>query len=325
MSMSGQGAAHAPEVHARAISNLRQAVGAIGLLTVVASVNIAFYILIILATRYELVDKSSIFPPLVMFLTFSISIGIILLVALGEKIQEKNIENSWIKRIGVTPTMVIVATILSIAAGFSGISDKLFPPATKLKFMLADIKLTCTTNGKLDPPPATQILAVISSTKPQYIKDVKDYLNKISAAEEQRTHSVHWLAQQNDDKIYKLLQQTAASDGELRAEIAIDDKWTAYLVDLKNRASGTLVPMPTMYDVNHTTRLFLVVSEPPKSKTDAEAASVTASLTPVSAQKALVPLVQAQIAPEQPRDEAQLTNVDLEVFGDPCLLAVSKG
>src|SRR5882757_9150550 len=82
-------------------SSQRKAVQAILLIAAVVLFNLALCV-----TIFALVNKDYVrgpFPALVLFLSFALSVGIVLITFLGESIDKNNIENEWIKKIGVTP------------------------------------------------------------------------------------------------------------------------------------------------------------------------------------------------------------------------------
>ena len=165
------------------LTDFAGALKAILLLAFVVLFNIALYVGIYRLSEIGWRDPNSIFPALVLFLSLALSIGIIVILGMGEKIIGKassDPKDPWIKKIGATPVMIIVAVIVSLAAGFSPLAKLVMPPegAFSQKFMLADLALTCASSAANDPAQATVLLVVISAPDDiQYITDVRKILN----------------------------------------------------------------------------------------------------------------------------------------------------
>src|SRR5262249_22855364 len=107
----------------------------------------------------------------------SISIGTLFVMGLGEKIDLSKVHNEWIKKIGVTPIMVIVAVLISLLAGFSPLAN-LIVPATKDKdqFLLAKVGVSCNAaNLVAERPQATKLLVFIYSQDDDYIKEIDNF------------------------------------------------------------------------------------------------------------------------------------------------------
>jgi len=149
-------------------------VQAIGLLTFVVLFNLALYVVIIVLVDRQLIESQSVYPPLVLFLSFALSIGIILIVVLREKVDTRNAQNPLLKKFGFTPIMVIVAAIFSIFATLTPWANNIIPnPNYTSTFMLANVGLTCSTKSN-DPPQASDLIVMIHSDD-TYIRDVKSF------------------------------------------------------------------------------------------------------------------------------------------------------
>src|SRR6266496_1424394 len=103
----------------------RKAVQAILLIAAVALFNLALCVSIFSLVRWNYLG--GVFPALVLFLSFALSVGVILITFLGESISKSNIENEWVKKIGVTPIMTIAAVLVSLLAGFSPLAELIVP------------------------------------------------------------------------------------------------------------------------------------------------------------------------------------------------------
>jgi hypothetical protein len=298
------------------MTNIATALKAIGLVALVVVFNLGLYIFIHWLSDKNIIDGQSLFPPLVLFLSFALSVGIILIVALGEKINSENIENEWIKKIGVTPIMTIIACLLSIALGFSPLAEKLFPDGgSRLKFMLANIGVTCGAADLNKSPEATHLLTVVSSDAP-YIHQVKDYFKDKGLLQITKNPDFAFVSPKNGgDELYKILKKAKA----LQEDLDSDDKWIAYTVKLNAPNTVTSLPVPTIYGRSHKSRLFVVVIDSPTSVPatgQAELASLAASTQPIVATKRIVPLFQFEMLPLRPKDFSQETDLDIKIFAD---------
>jgi hypothetical protein len=301
--------------------DVRRAVQAIGLIVAVVLFNLALCVGIFWLARRDFVGGS--FPALVLFLSFALSVGIILITVLGEKLDTSKVENEWIKKIGVTPIMTVVAVLLSLLAGFSPLANMIIvvDPYSS-QFMLAKIAVTCSSHAKGDLPQATDLLVVISSPEKDYIKRVDDLLNNAKSLKS-------WMRSPQDprleivradpnDEIYKLLQDYGDKTSESLTEaMRSAENWIAYKTPINAPTIDTLVPVPTLYEKSNSTRLFVVTkqltrtSQPELTSLVAAANSATAS-----PKLKLTPLFQAGIVPRKPLAESFLTELGFQVFAD---------
>jgi hypothetical protein len=160
--------------NAKIIKLLESARQANRLLVKIILFNLGLYVLIVQLIRQDILPGDSVFPPLVLFLSFAFSIGILLIVGLGEQVDPENVKNEWVKKIGVTPIMGIVAALISILASFSPLANLILP--TNLTFMVAKMGLTCEAADKSVTPEATELLTLIYSMDGSYIKKLDDFL-----------------------------------------------------------------------------------------------------------------------------------------------------
>jgi hypothetical protein len=269
--------------------------------------------------QYAYAWEGSAFPPLVLFLSFSLSLGIILIIFLGETIDTKHIQNEMIKKIGVTPIMVIVAVVISMLAGFSPLAQKIVPSGVSQKFVLINLKVTCLAENGTRSPEARHILTVISSHDLGYIKDVQDFLND---KERMGEHHVQFVSQkpQGDQfniLLFKYAHLTVRGAESMLRGLESPKQWIAYTVKIHEPDSETLIPVPTKYEKEHETRLFVIVTDPPPEK-QPELASLDASVAPVTADpnQRILPLLEAEIVPRRPVDRFDDTDLGVKVFGN---------
>jgi hypothetical protein len=246
-------------------------------------------------------------------------LGIILIIFLGETIDTKNVHNALVKRIGVTPIMVMVAIVISMLAGFSPLAAMIVPSGVSQKFVLMTLKLTCLAERTTTSPEASHILTVISSQDQSYIKDVQDFLYDKERMGEQHVEFVSQTPQ--GDQFNTLLLKYAHSDESGAAlmlkALQSPKQWIAYTVTILDPDSQTLIPVPTRYEKQHETRLFAIVTDPPKEK-NPEVASLNAALAPPTADptKRMLPLLEAEIVPKMPLDRFDDTDIGVKVFAN---------
>jgi hypothetical protein len=279
--------------------------------------NLLLYFAIV---HYAYLWQGSAFPPFVLFLSFSLSLGIILIIFLGETIDTRNVHNELVRRIGVTPIMVIVAIVISILAGFSPLAAKIVPSGVSQKFVLMTLKLTCLAEKtRTSVPEASHILTVISSQDISYIKDVQDFLHDKDRMGEQHVDFVSQTPQ--GDQFNTLLFRYARSDENGAAvmlkALQSPKQWIAYTVTVLDPDSQTWIPVPTRYEKEHETRLFAIVTDPPTER-HPEVASLDAALAPPTADptKRLVPLLEAEIVPRTPLERFDDTDIGVKVFAN---------
>jgi hypothetical protein len=238
----------------RRLTDFGGALKAIALLAVVVLFNTALYIAIYRLVDIGWRDPGSIFPALVLFLSLALSIGILLILGMGEKIIGKastDPNDPWTKKIGATPVMVVVAVIVSLAAGFSPLAQLVMPPQESFskKLMLADLALTCAPAvAKDDPAQATVLLVVISTSDDiQYIREVKKILTSrdrlMSLARREDVPDLQLIAKKEGSPDYELLLREFGSES-LQTDMSDPAKWVAYTIPISAPNVDTLVPIP---------------------------------------------------------------------------------
>jgi hypothetical protein len=295
------------------------AILAIGLIMFVVVFNLTLFMVITwLVHKY---NNQSVFPALVLFLSFALSIGVILIVGLGEKVSTTGVEQDWIKRIGVTNIMVIVAVLLGLVVTFSSVGKSIIMTPDqndKLHFMLAKIAVTCTT-AKVNLPEATDLLVMISSNEEDDIRQVKAFLGnakdmKVWLRSKEDLPGVKILTQKSDDETYQLMERYGKQyDRSLTEDLKQDAKWVAYKIPVGKPDKATLLPVPTIYERNLRTRLFVITNQASKTP-NPELNQLNPE--PAGANRNLTPLFQAGIVPRKPKEESYLTDLEFSVFAD---------
>jgi hypothetical protein len=286
----------------------------LALLALAVVFNLILFVGIAQLARYQLIQGGS-FPALVVFLSFALSIGIILINGLGEQINTKDSKNPLIKEYGVTPIMVIVAVLIAIFTSFTPLANKIFP-ASELEFMLAGIELTCQPSIQTHPPQATDLLTVISADDTEYIDEVRNFLKDQDpkAFVPQLIHGrAFGLVDENDD-LYKLIMQRTDEDQSLSRDLRAPGKWVAYKVRATAPNIETPLPIPVRFKKPHTTRLFVVVKQNPKSS-QPELAGLSDESQ--DEKKDIWPILTIGINSAQPQNRSQRTDFDVQLFAHP--------
>jgi len=295
------------------------AVQAIALLTFVVLFNLGLYVLIIFIVDHWHISDS-VYPALVLFLSFALSIGIILIVVLREKVDTRNAQNPLLKKFGFTPIMIIVAAVFSVFATLTPAAKKIVPdPNYTPKLVLANVGLTCSTKSN-DPPQASDLVVMIYSEDDTYIKDVSDFLKNPALMEKAKEKNVNYIKPDLNDPFFKLLHDYSRLRSTQSAGLAHDmrdqSNWLAYRIALKDAGTRTFIPIPAKYDRSHTTRLFVVAEQFPDSP-QPDVTALASSTQPLSAvRKNILPLFQVQIHPKKPASEPHLTDLNLEAITD---------
>jgi len=314
-------------------NTVKRARQAIVLLALVVLFNLVLYELIFLLARYgdpPIIPSGSSFPAFVLFLSFTLSIGIILIVGLGERVDASKTDNVWVKRIGITPIMTIVAVLITILASFSGLGEKIIPsdPELRLKFMLANVGVTCVareSRERKSTPEASKLLAVIYSPEKKYIKTIEEFLVNKDLISKATSRDFELIKPGSEDE--KTLKQFARRSQEkgsesLKEDLETPSNWIGYGVRVKDPVETTPIAIPAVFDGTLKTRLFVAFRERFPTDTRPELASLDASIDVSrveSPRVEILPLFQLNIGPNRPRDLTQVTNLDLKIFtGHSC-------
>jgi hypothetical protein len=302
----------------------KQAVQAILLIAAVVVFNLALCVSIFSLVKRDYVG--GIFPALVLFLSFALSVGIILITFLGESINKSNIENEWVKKIGVTPIMTIAAVLVSLLAGFSPLAKLIVPSSVERvdlysgHFMLAKIGVTCSAlNVKgVDLPQATALLVVITSSQKDYIPKIKELLGNLESLKSlMRTRNdlkLHIVNADPKDEIYQLL--TNYGSESLTTDMSQEENWVAYTMPVRAPTIDTTVPVPTIFNDSHKTRLFVITKQWAPNDQPELSSLVAASSGSASTKLKLTPLFEAAIIPRTPEKESFLTELGFRVFSE---------
>ncbi len=297
--------------------DIKRALQAIGLVALVVAYNILVYYVVVLDLAKR-VEGQPTFLAFLMFLSVALSVAVILRVGLGEAVDSTKIRNALIKKIGVTPIMTIVACLGALLMSFTPLSNLILPVSrpevSRPEFMLAKIGITCVTKDENNTPEAIILVTLISADDEQYISKVKDYLNNEAKQDAQDGFPLTWVKHDKSDKFYNALQRYARSDNKgsemLTRHLRTDNKWLAYVAPLNDPHNATVVLVPTIFDKDHHTSFFAVLTDVADAPTGRLAPSVSATAGSGRA----VPLFEVEITPRVLSDRQQTVAFNVEVF-----------
>jgi hypothetical protein len=329
--------------------NLGKAKKAVRLLFGIVLGNLALYLAVV---SIRDLNTDTFFPTFLLFLSVAVSFGILLVIGLGERVDLSRVENEWIRKIAITPVMAVVAVLISILASFSPLA-KLIVPTSNVDFMLANVGLTCDadiSSTQANVLAASSLLAVVHSQDKKYIKQVDDYLREKPDNTIQRIKifilntilkepakfaDISFVTQNQSDETYNLLKsfedRHAIGSSGLSNQLSDNKEWIAYAVKIKRPRDRTSIPIPTIYDRHHSTRLFVILNSPPDNVKDPAVGLVNASInaTPGSSigstvaqktfspyEKSLSALIGAEIAPQSPHGTLSETEMNVDLFYD---------
>jgi hypothetical protein len=310
------------------VSGIKRALQGLALITCVAIVDLGLYVLLVFLARHEYITANSFFPSLVLFLLFALSVGIILIVGLGEKIDTTDAKNKWIRKFGVTPILVVVSVLIAITVSSRPWAPKIFssdnvPVDLSQKFMLANLGVRCLSNSQSnqDLLQALGLLILITSDDDSYVSSVRSFLNNPEQMKYARIQKVEFVEDRDTDENYQLIDAYTKLTGKYSAivsgAVSTDEHWVAYTVDVKDPQHDTFVPVPTMFGKQHRTHLFVITTTKSQDPVTAVASPVLPPKGTALWKKRLVPLFEVQIFPRLQPADPQVNNVSVEIFPDP--------
>jgi hypothetical protein len=305
----------------------------ITLLFLVIISNLALYELLFLLGQHGLLDNNSIFPQFILFLSLSLSVGILLVTGLGEKVSSKEIDGGLLKGIGVTPTLVIVAAMISLILAFANtkLPSLINTDPLANKLVLAEISLTCSAKLGPDAPPAgSDLILVIWSPDDGYIKEISDTLSSkdlkkhVRRSEQPDIHLIKGAGDENkgqsEEKEYMELLRSQGGEA-INRYANQPNQWIAYRVPVQASAP-TLLPIPTIYEKWHETRLFVVMKRQfggtqVADNTNTKEQLALPNLAGSTRRKlSLQEVFHANFKPLKPKDDSFLTQLVLDLSPD---------
>ena len=301
-------------------------------------VYLFFYALIAALYNAGLLGSGTVFPTFLLFVALALSFGILLIVGLRERIDVSKLDPRW-RKVAISPVMAIVAVLISLLASFSPLADQILPQG--LDFMVATVKVTCSADNRVSPLQSTGLLAIIYSEDAKYIgrlervlkgksdnflESLKLFIQKRIAKSQSPFEQISLVEKSRVSETYRLIKHFESSKAlgsvNLGHELKDPQKWIAYTLPLVPDQL-TPVPIPTIYDKIHTTRLFLISDGPPDSTPEPArdvvnasvslAAGSSASLEPPLT-KNLAALIETEIQPNSPHGKSNQTDLEVEIF-----------
>jgi hypothetical protein len=197
-----------------------------------------------------------------------------------------------------------------------------------VEFMLANVGVRCkASDDKLKmAPEGTDLITVISGDA-DYIKALRGFLDNVALMKRAKSQPPTPILKNDDDPYYQILkgyEKTQKIGAETLSDVLSDEnKFVAYSVKVRGPEDVTFVPIPTRFERDHKTRVFLVVSQPPPPPPGRPAESLlldsvslgAKSSTSVSAgEKSLIPLLEFGIVSHEPGSPAQVADIIVRSF-----------
>ena len=112
------------------------------------------------------------------------------------------------------------------------------------------------------------------------------------------------------DESYQLLTNYGSESSEsLTTDMNQEDNWVAYTVPVQAPTIDTTVPVPTIFDDSHKTRLFVITKQRAPDDQPELTSLNAASSGSASIKLKLNPLFEAAITPRIPEKDSFLTEV----------------
>jgi len=116
------------------------------------------------------------------------------------------------------------------------------------------------------------------------------------------------------DEAYDLLSKYGSES--LTSDMSHEEKWVAYTIPVRAPTIDTTVPVPTIFDEYHRTRLFVITKQRAPSDQPELSSLVAARSESAATKLKLTPLFEAAISPKRPENESFLTELGLRVFSE---------
>jgi len=139
--------------------------------------------------------------------------------------------------------------------------------------------------------------------------------------ENAKEKKLNHIKQEPSDPFFKLLKDysklpNSRQSAGLSQELRDPSNWLAYRIALNDAGTRTFIPIPTKYEVAHTTRLFVIVEQFPDTPQPEVTALVGATQSLSAVRKDILPIFQVEIRPKKPTIGAHLTDLNLEAITD---------
>jgi hypothetical protein len=255
--------------------------------------NIALYLLIVYFAIVNFHRSVPLFLSFIQFLAFILPIALILRIGLKEAPAAGPVENTFLKKIGATPTLVVLSSFAAFFATFTPLGTQMFPQPDGATSLVAKVGVACRVESDLSASKGAYFLTLIWSDDTDYITKVRRELSLMQAGSKPADDSSLYRTAESGlarllqtvgvvsgprltpgersfsqikfvekaDPFYKLLKQDPQASKEsydLHSYLVDDLRWIAFTTPVKEPDAYTQVPIYTRVDTRNHTRVFLV-------------------------------------------------------------------
>jgi hypothetical protein len=294
-----------------------------GLFLLVALVSIGLYWAI-----YRFFQVVPPFLAFILFLSFTMPTAFILRLGLNETVDANAASsNKYIKLIGATPTLVIIACLLALLGTVANLKSSIIPdPPSQPRYLIANLAVTCWSGSENNTDPAPYLLTLITADS-SYITDIRSELTQLKNERTQAAsrYDFTFITQDSSDDFYKVLKNpagaTAAELNQIQTELRDNSNWLAFTVPANDPHTVTILPIPTIVGKTHTARLFIVIKQPRRSRVIATADPTGGGAIPTANPAEAPPYVIRQLAvlglsPNAPESNRQFAKLDMQVYSN---------
>jgi hypothetical protein len=263
------------------------------------------------------------FLAFIIFLAFTVPTAFILRLGLNEAVDANAASsNKFIKLIGATPTLVIIACLLALLLTVADLRNSIIPGRDTPRYLIANLKVTCWSGTELNTEPAPYLLTLITAGESSYIADIRNELTLLRNDPTPK-YNFTFVGQNPQDDFYSVLKTPSASaNGELnqiQPELSDESKWLAFTVPANDPHTVTLFPIPTIVGRTHNARLFIVIRQPRAGRVAATGDPIGGMIPPAGgAQPRYIvrQLAELGLSPDQPERNRQFAQFDMRVYAN---------
>ncbi len=200
--------------------DLSTLVGLLKIFFLIVLLNITLYLAIVYFAIVNFHRTVPVFLAFIQFLAFILPIVLILRVGLKEAPAVGPIDNPYLKKIGATPSLVILSCFAAFLATFTPMSAQIFPkPDSFPTSMVAKVGVACRISSDLNASKGAYFLTVIWSDDTEYIKAVRSNLRALQIAnsadakklDDVRTSNIYQLAEATLKSFMEMLGLVSAT------------------------------------------------------------------------------------------------------------------
>src|SRR5690348_10907212 len=119
------------------------------------------------------------FLAFIQFLAFILPIALILRLGLREAPAAVPVDNIFLKKMGATPTLVVISSLAAFFATFTPLGAQIFPKPEATPTLVAKVGVACRVDRDNTPSRGAYFLTLIYSDDTDYIRSVRSQLSAL--------------------------------------------------------------------------------------------------------------------------------------------------